>query len=79
MCQGRKNAAVGIGRDEIPWVSLEGSAGIRDNALGVEQSRSVGSTSCVHFYVIQLPASSCVSTFDAKVHYLNLSAILCRS
>jgi hypothetical protein len=74
MSQGKKNAAGGIGRDELPWNSLEGGAGICDHALGVEQSRSFGSASCAHFYGVRLPASSCILTFDAKS--LNFSAIL---
>jgi len=49
MSQVKKNAAFGIGRDELPWVSREDGAGIQDNALEVEQSHSVGSTSCAHF------------------------------
>jgi len=74
MSQGKKNAAAGIGRNELPWNSLGSGAGIRDNAPEVEQSRSVGSTSCAHFYGLRLPASSCILTFDAKL--LNFSAIL---
>lgn len=45
---------------------VEEDSGTRDNALQVEQSGSVGSTSCAHLYVSRILASSCTLTFDAK-------------